>query len=277
MDSDKVFAAWGLPSDFLARHWRRAHAVGQVTESGAPGMLTLADVNDLLGRGLRADRVSISTAGRMHHPAEFTSARTLAGQPVADVVDEDKVRQLLQAGATAVLANAEHWVPKATELSRVLLSENFGCEVQAHVFLTGAGHSGLVPHTDGEDNFLIQVDGRKTWSVWAQEGTAPSRVDMDSLGEPTAVITLTSGDVLYIPVGWVHVGTAGDKGSTHITYQIVPESLTDAVLDQLGDELAELLGDRLLPAPNVLPLAKEAAADLAQRIAELVRSTVDPE
>lgn len=273
MHYEKVFAAWGLPPDFLTKHWRREYAMGRFTEADAPGRLTLPELDDLLRQGLRADRVSMSTGGRLHHPAEFTDVRTMAGQPVADMVDEEKVRRLLDAGATAVLANAEHWVPKAAELSRQL-GEDFGCEVQAHVFRTGAGHSGLVPHVDGEDNFLLQLDGRKSWSMWAREGAAPSRVDPDSLGRPTAVVTLTPGDVLYIPIGWVHAATAGEEGSTHITYQIVPETLVDAVLDQLGDALEELLGDQLLPAPGARPLAQEAAIDLAKRITERVRSTV---
>ncbi|MEU0198451.1 MULTISPECIES: cupin domain-containing protein [unclassified Streptomyces] len=275
MTSEKLFTAWGLPPDFLAHHWRRGHALGRCAEADAPGRLPPAQVDALLGQGVRADRVSISTAGRLHHPAEFTQARTIAGQPVADLVDEEKVRRLLDAGATVVLANAEHWVPAVRELCGQL-TEDFGCEVEAHVFRTGAGHSGLVPHADGEDNFLLQLDGRKTWSLWAREGAAPSRADPANLGRPTARVTLTPGDVLYIPVGWVHAATAGEEGSTHITYQILPDTLVDAVLAQLGDALEELLGDRLLPAPGPPPLAREAAADLAERIAELLRHPAHP-
>ncbi|MFJ6672840.1 JmjC domain-containing protein [Actinosynnema sp. NPDC091369] len=270
MDSEKVFRAWGLPDDFLDRNWRRAHATGRVVDpADVPGGLTEDEIGELLGQGLRADRVSVSTRGRLHHPAEFTTARTIAGRPVADVVDPEQVHRLLDSGATAVLANAELWVPRATRLAEVL-AEDFGCEVQAHVFLTGAGHAGLVPHADGEDNFLVQLAGSKTWSVWEHDGVGAQRIDASALGDPTAVVTLTPGDVLYIPVGWVHAATAGEGGSTHITYQVVPESLVDAVLDQLGDELEEVLGDRLKPAPGDDPLPAEQVTALVRDLVELL-------
>ena len=272
MNSEKVFQAWGLPDDFLDRTWRRAHATGRVVDpADVPGGLTEDEIGELLGQGLRGDRVSVSTGGRLHHHAEFTTPRTIAGQPVADVVDPDKVERLLDSGATAVLANVELWVPRATRLAAVL-AEDFGCEVQAHVFLTGPGHAGLVPHADGEDNFLVQLAGSKTWSVWEHDGVGAQRIDRSTLGEPTAAVTLTAGDVLYIPVGWVHAATAGEGGSTHITYQVVPESLVDAVLDQLGDELEEALGDRLAPAPGGSPLPAEAVADLVRELVGLLEA-----
>ncbi|WP_327710101.1 cupin domain-containing protein [Streptomyces sp. NBC_00464] len=238
--------------------------MGHTGEGGIPGALSATVVDDLLRQGLRADRVAVSKAGRLHHPAEFTHVRTIADQPVADLVDGEKVRRLLDSGATVVLANAEHWVPEATELGS-RLSEDVGCEVQAHIFRTGAHHSGLVPHIDGEDNFLLQLAGSKTWSLWARKSTEASQVDPGSLGRPTAEITLEPGDVLYIPLGWIHAATAGGVGSTHVTYQVVPVGLVDALLDQVGDLLEGLLGDQLAAGPA--PLSPGVAADLAERIA----------
>ncbi|MEU3051535.1 cupin domain-containing protein [Streptomyces sp. NPDC006984] len=269
MGSEDLFAAWGLPSDFVARHWRRTYAVGRGgPEAVAPGALPPTVLDRLLRQGLRADRVSVSTEGRLHHPAEFTQVRTLADRPVADLVDGERIHRLLDAGATVVLANAEHWVPEATDLSS-RLSEDFGCEVQAHVFCTAADHSGLVPHVDGEENFLLQLAGSKTWSLWEREGTSASQVDPSRLGRPAAEVILKPGDVLYIPLGWVHAATAGDEGSTHITYQVVPASLVDVVLEQLGDLLDDLLGDRLSSEPR--PIDATAAAGIAERIAAAVR------
>ncbi len=270
MNTEKVLRSWGLSDDFLDRHWRRTHVTGRVADlADVAAGLTEAEIDELLGQGLRSDRVSVSTTGRLHHHAEFTIPRTIAGQPVADVVDPAQVRRLLDAGATVVLANAELWIPRAIRLAEVI-GGDLGCEVQAHVFLTGAGHAGLVPHVDGEDNFVVQLAGTKTWSLWERPGFAARRIDPDTLGEPTTVVTLTPGDVLYVPVGMVHAATAGDAGSTHITYQVVPASLLDAVLEQLGDELEPLLGDRLAPVPGGGPLPAAAATDLARKLVELL-------
>lgn len=259
---------WHLPADFMTKHWRHSPALGRVTDL-APANGVVPDASTLLAHGPRADRVTISTTGRMHHPAEYTSPRILAGQPVADVVDADRVRALVAGGATAILANTEHWVPTVTRAAETLAS-HFGCEVQAHVFMTGPGRRGLVPHADGEDNFLIQTDGTKKWSLWHATGIKPEHLDPADLGEPTETVSLNPGDVLYIPIGWIHTATAGDTGSTHITYQVVPNTLLDAVLDQLADELEPLLGDRLHAAHSDAPLDPDTAAKLAHHITQLL-------
>jgi hypothetical protein len=234
----------------------------------APGTVTRTEIDTLLGQSLRSDRVTISTDGRFHHPVEYTTDKVIADHSV-DVVDPDKANALLDAGATIVLANAELWIPQAIEAA-ARLAEDFGCEAQTHLFITGAQRSGLVPQADGEDNFLIQLSGSKTWSIWRPDGVAARRIEPETLGEPTTVATLTPGDVLYIPVGWVHSALAGSAGSAHITYQIVPVSLLDAVLDQLADELEPLLTNRLLPVPTAPALPGHNVADLARQVVTML-------
>ena len=213
---EKVFREWGLPVNFLDRYWRRTHVAGQITDRAhASGGLSELEIDSLLRQGLRSDRVSISTAGTYHHPIEYTTTKTIAGQPIADFIDPDRVRVLVERGATAILANVELWIPPVTNFAH-LLADDFGCEVQAHIFLTGPERGGLVPHADGEDNFLIQITGTKTWSLWKHYGVHAQRMDSETLGAPTAAVVLTPGDVLYIPVGWVHSAIADWKEASGI-------------------------------------------------------------
>jgi hypothetical protein len=220
---------------------------------------------ELLGHGVRADRVSISTAGRLHHPIEFTRPAVFADQPVADVVDPGRVRYLVQAGATLVLASAELWIPPLRTCARDL-AEELGCDVQAHVFVTGPGHDGLPPHADGEDNFLIQLAGEKEWSLWEALGSSARRFSRDRLGPPSMTALLRPGDVLYIPLGWVHAATAGAEGSTHVTYQIIPRHSLDVILDQLHDGLEPFLRDRPAPLTVADLLTADVVADIVQRV-----------
>ncbi|WP_091075065.1 JmjC domain-containing protein [Micromonospora nigra] len=87
-------------------------------------------------------------------------------------------------------------------------------------------------------------------------------------------IELQPGDSLYIPLGWVHGAVAGDEGSTHITYQLVPVSLVDAVLDQLAAALEELLGDDVAAVDGGVPLEPAVAEDLAVAIAGRLKTSV---
>lgn len=269
---DELLLGWGMPADFRERHWRRLPATGR--QGPAPvGVPTADQVRELLSSGLRADRVSVSTAGRMHHPAEFTVERVIAGRTVADIVDPGRLTTLLEQGATTILADGEHWMPWSLRLAADLVEE-IGCEVQAHIFLTGGEQAGLVPHVDGEDNFLLQIEGGKSWSLWPPDGGAsPRHVDPDRLGPPAMTVDLAPGDALYIPVGWVHAAVAGAQGSTHITYQLVPAGLLDSVLDQLAGELEPLLGDEFAAAGAGAPLDPALAAEIAAMIAKGVTAT----
>ncbi|WP_433320061.1 JmjC domain-containing protein [Micromonospora chersina] len=270
---DETLRGWGMPDDFMEEHWRRSPVAGQQI-APAPGVPAPGELRDLLRSGLRADRVSVSTAGRLHHPAEFTVERVIAGRTVADIVDPDRLAGVMEQGATAILSDGEHWMPWATSLTTGLAEET-GCEVQAHVFLTSGKQAGLVPHVDGEDNFLLQIEGSKRWSLWPnQGGTSARHVDRDGLGPPAVTIELHPGDSLYIPLGWVHGAVAGDEGSTHITYQLVPVSLVDAVLDQLAGELEGLLGDDVVDVGGGVPLEPAVAEELAVAIAGRLKTSV---
>ncbi|MFV2084758.1 JmjC domain-containing protein [Micromonospora sp. LOL_021] len=264
-----VLRAWGMPEDFTERYWRRAPVAGRAAQV-VPGRPTAADIQALSGQALSADRVAVSTGGRLHHPSEYTHELVLAGRTVSGVVDPARLTALVDAGATTVLANLEHWMPQVTELAATLAAD-FGCEVQAHVFRTAAGHAGLTPHIDGEDNFLLQIDGAKAWSLWRTDSQQPVHLNPDTLGPPTVTVTLTAGDTLYIPVGWAHAAVATDGGSTHITYQVVPVPVLDAVLDQLAAALEPVLADALLPAPGGSPLPDGVVAGLVDAISAGLR------
>jgi ribosomal protein L16 Arg81 hydroxylase len=47
------------------------------------------------------------------------------------------------------------------------------------------------------------------------------------LGAPSLDKVLTAGDALYIPMGWPHHGRAGEVGSLHNTYQLLPSEDPD--------------------------------------------------
>ncbi|MEU5940967.1 cupin domain-containing protein [Micromonospora sp. NPDC047548] len=262
---DEALRGWGMPHDFMEKHWRCSPAAGRQNPD-APGVPAPVQVRELLSCGLRADRVTVSTTGRLHHPAEFTVERVISGRTVPDVVDPDRLSGLVEQGATVILADGEHWMPWSIALA-ALLAEESGCEIQAHVFITGGKQAGLVPHVDGEDNFLLQIDGSKSWSLWPNQGGVSARhVDPDQLGPPAMTVDLHPGDSLYIPVGWVHAAVAGDEGSMHITYQVVPVRLSDALLDQLAEELEPLLGEDLAPIGASPPLAANIAEELVASI-----------
>ena len=74
-------------------------------------------------------------------------------------------------------------------------------------------HGSVGPHTDDYDVFLIQASGRRRWQITSEPVTNPVLLpDLDlrilKYFEPDEDRVLEPGDVLYLPPGIAHWGTA---------------------------------------------------------------------
>ncbi|EPB68707.1 cupin family protein [Ancylostoma ceylanicum] len=108
-----------------------------------------------------------------------------------------------------------------------VLQEMFGCFVGANTYLTPAGSAGFAPHWDEIDAFLLQLEGKKYWKVYAPDST-DDELPLEPSGnftdddmkdrKPTFEGWIEAGDLLYIPRGFIHqASTADDVHSFHIT------------------------------------------------------------
>eukprot|EP00948_MAST-09A_sp_MAST-9A-sp1_P003664 g3664.t1 len=109
-----------------------------------------------------------------------------------------------------------HAMAKLESLTKCLWGSN--------LYVTPAASQGLAPHHDDIDAFIIQGDGQKEWFVYnpLHRGGLPleSSRDLDraSIGKPVMHFTLSPGDVLYLPRGWVHEArTPKTCHSVHLT------------------------------------------------------------
>uniref|UniRef100_A0A8R1TVM9 Bifunctional lysine-specific demethylase and histidyl-hydroxylase n=1 Tax=Onchocerca volvulus TaxID=6282 RepID=A0A8R1TVM9_ONCVO len=111
-----------------------------------------------------------------------------------------------------------------------LLQEVFGCFVGANTYITPANTAGFAPHWDDIDAFLLQLEGRKHWKVYAPINDSemlprlPSdNFTDDDMANRTPVFDdwLEQGDLLYIPRGFIHQGFADkDVHSLHLTVSV---------------------------------------------------------
>jgi 50S ribosomal protein L16 3-hydroxylase len=112
-------------------------------------------------------------------------------------------------------------------------------------FATDGG--GVGPHVDSYDVFLLQIEGRRRWSVGRAAGARlRAGVPLKMLADfaPTDEWLLGPGDMLYVPPGWGHDGIA------------------------VGECITASIGFR---APHRI----ELAADMAERIATAARDKRD--
>ncbi|XP_074604510.1 bifunctional lysine-specific demethylase and histidyl-hydroxylase NO66 [Brevipalpus obovatus] len=155
------------------------------------------------------------------------------------------------AGCSIRLLNPQTYSRSVWKLNSIL-QEFFGCFVGANVYLTPPGTQGFAPHYDDIEAFVLQLEGRKIWKVYApldQKSTLP-RVSSKNfrhdelLNGPLYTVELKPGDLLYFPRGFIHEAKAvPEEHSLHIT-------ISAAQQNSFGD-LLEL----------ILPKALEAAIE----------------
>jgi hypothetical protein len=129
--------------------------------------------------------------------------------------------------------------------------------VFAVMYLTPRSARAVRAHSDDQDVFILQVAGKKTWSVYGSPIELPyaneqlgkrEPIDKAALGPPRMVEELRPGSVLYLPRGFVHEAAATESGgSLHLTLTVQTSDLnwSTVVRDGLHELHRTMEGSRL--------------------------------
>ena len=92
-----------------------------------------------------------------------------------------------------------------------ILEEEWGCFAGANSYLTPRGTQGFAPHYDDIEAFLMQVEGRKHWKLYAPRSPGETLPRLSSgnftqteIGTPLLDIVLDEGNLLYFPRGFIY-------------------------------------------------------------------------
>jgi mannose-6-phosphate isomerase-like protein (cupin superfamily) len=218
LPSDGVLESLVGDVDFFAdHHWGRrpmlrSHAELDAADDRFAELLDLDDVDRVVAGGARTPSFRLVRDGARLDPSASTQAIRLGGRVLDDVADPRAVAHELAQGATLVLQGLHRtWAPVDDWCRR--LEDDLGHPVQANAYLTPCAGSGLAPHHDEHDVFVLQVSGAKAW-------------DIDGLGD----IVLEPGDVAYLPAGTRHVAAA-TRGtmSLHLTIGVLQVTVGDVL------------------------------------------------
>jgi hypothetical protein len=126
----------------------------------------------------------------------------------------------LREGATLVLDAVDELSGPVEELAKGL-ELYFRERVQVNLYAGWQTSRGFDLHWDDHDVFILQVTGRKKWSVYGQTRPYPLVNDIEKAQkpehEPLWEGTLEDGDLLYIPRGWWHVAEPLAEPTLHLT------------------------------------------------------------
>ncbi|WP_300017656.1 cupin domain-containing protein [Pseudonocardia sp.] len=285
---------------FATEHWGRAPLLTRGADRAAfRDLLDLDGVDELLSRrGLRTPFLRLARHGAVLDSGSFTGPGG-AGAEVGDQVREDRVAALFADGTTVVLQALHRLWPPLIDFATRLGSE-LGHPVQVNAYVTPPSSQGFSAHYDVHDVFVLQLAGRKHWTVhapvhpdplrdqpWSDHATAVAARARDD--DPVIDTVLGPGDALYLPRGWLHAATALGGVCAHLTvgvhvvtgYALV-QALTALVADDpalraslpLGLDIAdpEALGPHVDAVRDALVAA--VARIPAERVARRVRQRV---
>lgn len=226
-------------------------------------LLSMADLDaQLTGAGLRRPAVRLVHDGEVLDPATWTRRARTGRTWVDDLVDPARALALFADGATIVLQSLHRWWPPITRFCADLEGE-LDHPVQANAYLTPPGSTGLTPHHDTHDVFVLQVAGTKHWTVREAVAEAPlgrHRSDHEqAASQPvTFEVGLDPGDCLYLPRGTVHSAAAQQGTSLHLTIGVLATTAHD-LLHRLVDRAA----DDDVTFRRSLPVGHRSDPDLA--------------
>ncbi|MDQ3824139.1 MAG: cupin domain-containing protein, partial [Actinomycetota bacterium] len=256
------------PADeFLDRYWETAPLLVQRREPRRfEDLLSEADVERIVcSGGLRYPAFRLVRAGERLETRDYTVDVPWRPTGFTRTADVDRVLAEFEAGATIVLQGLHlHWPPLATfcrDLEAVL-----GHPVQANAYYTPRGSQGLAVHHDTHDVFVLQTAGEKRWLVYEPVLELPLRdqrysPDLGAPGEPVLDETLSAGDTLYLPRGWLHEALTSETDSLHVTVGVNVVTALDAVRAALEECAGDVEFRRSVRADG------ELAADLLDRLA----------
>ncbi|MEP6717111.1 MAG: cupin domain-containing protein [Terriglobia bacterium] len=204
--------------EFWARYWGREHLHLRRDGAEYDSCLRIEDLDILLQSGqLPAAFLNVVTDGVLHPVEEWSRIRDSA-RGSDRVIQPERLFDFYLKGATLILNQAHHSIPRLAELCRQLAVE-MGFPVHANIYITPPAAQGFALHTDYHEVFVLQIGGAKCWRLVPAGDAAGIRIEM------------RAGDLLYIPRGLPHEAISQDSSSIHVTlgfYAVYPfELLTD--------------------------------------------------
>jgi ribosomal protein L16 Arg81 hydroxylase len=181
----------------------------------------------------------------------------------------------LREGATLILDAANELSPPLQRLCAGL-SADFTCSSQANLYACWGVTQGFDVHWDDHDVLVVQVEGRKRWTLYGATRPSPTRRDLHAEHvrpeTPLEEIVLEPGDLLYLPRGYWHAAVGLGGPTLHLTVGLTRKT---------GADFLHWLADHLLSEAEVradLPFERGEAVMGAHLAGLLARvATMDPE
>ncbi len=289
-------------ADFFDTYWQKQPLYISRREDYFDNLISLHDIDTLITLHRQDPRFHLTYV-------DGSEANSLGKVKIEDArgadgaIDYESVCQAFARGNSLRVGHTEHFFESVRQVTAALESR-LSASATANTYITPRHQQMLRRHADPHDVFLLQTDGKKHWKVYAPSQDRPlsygitvgskkfsgpysrQRLGRHTPGRYSTTlttqkgtdgllldVTLTPGDLLYIPRGFDHEATTSDDLSMHITLGVYGYSWHVAAVYALS-RLVEEHGEFRDFLPHDLPTRNLDAAGIEEtsaRIAELVR------
>lgn len=178
------------------------------------GYERLAMVETLAPARVRFFRRGVPVKGLCGDEAE---ARQLLGDAIALSQLEAEIGR----GGTLHLIEVQRYLPDLASIAAQICAA-WQERVWINLFASFGDTPGITPHWDDHDVFVLQLRGKRAWRLsrptirWPVQGCD----DGDGHVGPECGLTLSSGDLLFVPWGWIHSTAPMSDQSLHAAFGV---------------------------------------------------------
>lgn len=174
--------------------------------------------------------------------SKVSSTRTDAIGAQTSLVDSVKLAREMSQGTTVVAGALHRLNPVIGRFARKL-SEESGSAIGVNAYITPPSNRGLNLHYDHHDVLVIQIEGDKRWTLAGFGAELPTdaeawhrigeqrRTEILSAATGGERLTMTPGDCLYIPRGYLHAAQTLTANSIHLTIAFHPYSVSQLLIE----------------------------------------------
>jgi hypothetical protein len=245
---------------FFERYWSREYVHLQRPVVPCTDWLNLDDLDRLFQSELLPAAFFNVVAEGTQVPREDWSRERSSDRGRHQAVDTERLFQCYLNGATLILNQAQHSIPRLSRACR-LLTRELGFRVWANIYITPPDSAGFDRHQDDHEVLILQILGSKLWTVYP------------NAGEPVD-LGLERGDLLYLPRSTPHSARSGNARSIHITFGLSPAYAFDLVEELAVVARAHPAFQQMAPhACFGTPAGEEFETEFAAKLTALLEQT----
>ena len=167
------------------------------------------------------------------------------------IVDPERMLNCLRQGGALTLNFIERLTPPLRAISQTLACA-LGASVNCSTFATWPRAQGYASHFDTTQVVVLHIAGSKTWRIYegrfphaahttnarAKYPDFPQDYHEQAKGRLLKEVTLTPGDLLYLPHGQYHDAFTSDEPSIHLSFA-VRHLVTQDFINALSREMPQ--------------------------------------